>query len=238
MTRKWLFAAEYIFCSLLFCLIFLLPTVKTASTPAAAPSETPSPIPKNGITVVVDAGHGGFDGGAVGTDTGVEEAGLNLEVALLVERALLASGFDVIMTRRDDDALASDKNADMAARGRVIRDPIADLVVSIHMNKFSDRSVKGPMAFYMKGSAQGETFAKCLIDAVCDAVDHPRRLANPGDYYMVRECSVPAAIVECGFLSNASEEVLLQSAEYQENLAEGIVQGIRDYVEKNLLSTP
>lgn len=103
------------------------------------------------------------------------------------------------------------------------------IVVSIHMNKFSDTSIKGPMAFYMKGSAEGERLATSIICALCDALGNPRRLANPGDYFVIRESVPPAVIVECGFLSNADDEKLLQTAEHQSKLVEGIAAGITAY---------
>lgn len=180
-------------------------------------------------TIVVDAGHGGSDGGAIGINTGVIEAGLNLKVAQLVEKGLKAEGFKVVMTRKNDNMIADTKNADMQARAKIMRDETTDLIVSIHMNKFSDRSVHGPMVFYMKGSETGESLATMVCDAVCDSIGHPRRLANPGDYFVLKQGSAPAVLVECGFLSNADDEEKLQDPAYQQKLADGIVAGIVAY---------
>ena len=179
------------------------------------------------LKVVLDAGHGGMDGGAVGVN-GTVEAGLNLTVAKLIEAELTARGVEVVMTRSTDEALGDTKAADMAARGKLIAQP-ADSVVSIHMNKFSDRSVKGSMAFYMTGSEQGALLAQSVIDAVTDSTGQGRRLANPGDYFVIRECAAPAVLVECGFLSNAEDERKLNDPDYQQKLAEGIVEGIMNY---------
>ena len=115
----------------------------------AAGAETPA----HAYTVVVDAGHGGVDGGAVGSKTGVVEAGLNLTVAFAVRDALEAEGINVLMTRTDEDALADTKQGDMQARRKLMNTEGVDLVVSVHMNRFTDPSISGPMAFYMKGSA-------------------------------------------------------------------------------------
>ena len=201
----------------------------------ALQGETPSGEPAvaataTAFTVAVDAGHGGMDGGAVGTDTGVVEAGLNLSVALRLKEALEAQGITVIMTREDGNALAETKQADMQARREILRRADVDLVVSVHMNKFSDRSVAGAMAYYMQGSAEGEALAQCVIDAVTAAAGQKQRLANPGDYFVVRECKAPAVLVEFGFLSNAEEEQKLLDPEYQKLLAGAIVQGVMDYV--------
>ena len=183
------------------------------------------------VTIIVDAGHGGMDGGAVGTDTGVVEAGLNLSVALRLKEALEAQGITVIMTREDGDALAETKQADMQARREILRRADVDLVVSVHMNKFSDRSVAGAMAYYMQGSAEGEALAQSVINSVCDAIGQKRRAANPGDYFVIRECAVPAVLVECGFLSNAGDEKRLQDAAHQQALADAICAGVLAYME-------
>ena len=180
---------------------------------------------KNGSTVVVDAGHGGSDGGAVGTETGVVEAALNLQVASRVKSLLKEQGVTVVMTREDENALAPQKQADMAARKVLLNAPGVDAVVSIHMNKFGDRSIAGPMAFYMAGSVEGQRFAQTVVDRVCDALGNQRRLANPGDYFVIRECGCPAVLVECGFLSNQEDERLLSDPAHQEKLARAIAAG-------------
>ena len=128
-----------------------------------------------------------------------------------------------------DAALADAKKDDMKMRRDIMNQDGVSIVVSIHMNKFSDTSIKGPMAFYMKGSAEGERLATSIICALCDALGNPRRLANPGDYFVIRESVPPAVIVECGFLSNADDEKLLQTAEHQSKLVEGIAAGITAY---------
>ncbi len=181
-------------------------------------------------TVVVDAGHGGSDGGAVGTETGAVEAELNLEVALRVADRLSENGIAVLMTRVDENALGPNKVADVAARVEIFNREAVDLVVSVHMNKFTDRSVCGAMAYYMSGSEEGKKLAQSVIDCLCDATSRSRRPANPGDYFVVRECACPAVLVECGFLSNAEEETLLQQSDYQDRLANAIADGVLAYL--------
>lgn len=184
----------------------------------------------DGYTVVVDAGHGGADGGAVGTESGEAEAGLNLAVAKLLEGELTARGLRVVMTRTDENALAKDKKQDFAKRREIMRAPDVDLVVSVHMNKFGDRTISGAMAYYMLGSAEGQKLAQKVIDRLTDATGRKRRLANPGDYYVIRECPSPAVLVECGFLSNAAEEKQLLDADYQALLAAAIADGVCAYL--------
>ncbi len=180
-------------------------------------------------TVVVDAGHGGPDGGAVGVH-GTVEAGLNLTVAQLLKAELERRGVTVIMTRETVDALGDTKKADMAARGRIIAMPEADVVVSVHMNKFTDCSVHGSMAYYMQGSDEGGILAQCVIDAVTDITGQGRRDANPGDYFVLRKGAAPSVLVECGFLSNSEDEAKLTDEAYQRLLAKGIADGVCAYL--------
>lgn len=192
--------------------------------PVSAPTDGEKTI------VVVDAGHGGFDGGSV-SRAGTVEAPLNLAVAACLQDKLTDAGLAVVMTRTDGEALGHTKKEDMAARRRLLNTEGAVLCVSVHMNAVTDRATRGPMAFYMKGSAEGERLAQLVIDGVCNAVSWPQRPANPGDYFVVRECACPAVLIECGFLTNAEDEKLLMDAAYQQKLAAGITQGVLAYLD-------
>ena len=204
----------------------------------AANSDTiPVSTSKKGYRVVIDPGHGGSDCGAVGV-SGVKEAGLNLAVSLYLKEELEALGMEAILTRSDERALAEGKKADMAARGKIMNGEGVDLVVSVHMNKFTDPSVHGPMAFYMKGSAEGEKLAKTVIDSITDELGAARRIANPGDYYVIRESMPVSVLVECGFLSNSGDEALLQQEQHQKKLARAIARGIFSYLEGDLGCKP
>ncbi len=216
-----------------FAAVTLVAAIATAAFGAAEWAEARNRTVEttaDAYTVVIDAGHGGFDGGAVGTHTGTAEAGLNLAVAKLLSAELSARGLLVLMTRENDAALGASKQKDMAARREILRAENADLAVSIHMNRFSDSSVSGAMAYYMTGSEAGRTLAQRVIDSVCDATGRSRRLANPGDYYVLRESICPAVIVECGFLSNAEDEQKLLDPSYQSTLATAIAEGIAAYL--------
>lgn len=180
--------------------------------------------------VVVDCGHGGFDAGASGDDTGVREDGLNLAVGLLVQEELEEQGVLVVMTRTDEAALGDTKKADMARRGEILCTDGVDAVVSIHMNHFSDRSVQGPMAFYQAGAEAGQSLAQQVMDALCEELNLNSRLANPGNNFVTRIPTAPAVLVECGFLSNPAEEQLLQQESYQQQLAHAIVNGVMAFL--------
>ena len=150
--------------------------------------------------VVLDYGHGGFDRGASGVDTGVAESDLNLLIGECVARALEDRDCYVLRTRTSADALADTKRDDMAKRGAILCTEGADCTVSIHMNKFSDRSVKGPMCYYQAGAAEGQALAQSVMDALCSSLDRSARLSNPGDNYVTRIPTAPSVLVECGFL--------------------------------------
>lgn len=107
---------------------------KSTISPSVSPTQE---VNLNGHTIVIDAGHGGKDGGAVGASTDTPEAILNLKVAKALEKILKDYGFTVIMTRENDDALGKTKMADMQKRKEIMNADGVDAVVSIHMNKFN-----------------------------------------------------------------------------------------------------
>lgn len=224
----WVHLYDWMGVLLVVCLLvlFLSSPLQANSSPLSLQAMTDG---GNVPLVVVDAGHGGADGGAVSAD-GAIEAGLNLAVARLVEGGLREAGFAVVMTRTDEQALASSKKADMQARREILREDGVDAIVSIHMNKFHDPSISGPMAFYMQGAEEGAQLATAMIEAVCLSIGQPTRPANPGDYFIVRESAAPAVIIECGFLSNRADAQKLQDPTHQQRLADGIVAGVASYL--------
>lgn len=206
-------------------LMLTAPAAQEGEAAAAAALHTAAPGAQH---IILDAGHGGFDGGAVGI-SGTAEAPLNLAVAKSTAKALREAGYRVTMTREDDEALGKDKRSDMQARREALNQEDAAAVVSIHMNKFGDPAVSGPMVYFMEGSAEGERLATSVVMALCSAIGHRERPANPGDYFVIRESKAPAVIVECGFLSNAAEEQKLCDPAYQAQLAKGIAAGVAAY---------
>lgn len=188
--------------------------------------------PLTGLTIAVDAGHGGYDGGAVGRVSGTPEKGLNLDVAQRVEALLTQLGARVVMTRTGDYALCDEKPPirkklqDMQRRALLITEGGADLVLSIHMNEYAGRSQSGPQVFYREECPAGRLLAGALQEAMNGALAPERtRGALGGDYYILT-LGVPSALVECGFLSNKKEEALLLTPQYRQRVAEAVVQGV------------
>lgn len=209
--------------------------IKALSMRGAAPVQAMPPGPLSGLTIALDAGHGGYDGGAVGRVSGVPEKGLNLDVAQQLEEILLSLGADVVMTRTDDYALCDDnppirkKLQDMQRRAEIIRINNADMVISIHMNEYAGRSESGPQVFYREGCPAGRLLAGAIQSAMHAGLSPAKeRAALGGDYYILT-LGVPSVLVECGFLSNRAEEELLLSEHYRKRIAQAIAQGVCDW---------
>ncbi len=188
-------------------------------------------LPKSATIVLLDVGHGGFDGGTVGIDTGVTEADINLEIARYVAQWLGSKGYYVFMTRMDDYAVGRSKDADMKWRKQVMKLDIFDISISIHQNALdTDRDVLGARIYCYKKGTAGEQFAKDMISALSSEITTVRTNVYTGNLMVVREPVCPAILIECGFLSNHDEELLLQNPAYQRLLAKLITQGAEKYL--------
>ena len=184
-----------------------------------------------GKKFVIDPGHGGFDVGTSGTNTKVEEDDLNLEIAIRLRDALLKSGAEVVMTRSDGDAIATSKQEDMAKRREIIETSGQDLTISIHQNFYEDPDVCGPQVFDAPGSVEGEKLARCIQERLNKDLEVKKPLSHKeGNYYIVKSGAAPAVIVECGFLSNPEEEILLGKKFYQIKIVKAIMEGMEDYL--------
>lgn len=142
------------------------------------------------------------------------------------------------MTRTEDVALcdgneSSKKLTDMKRRVALIEEKKPVLAVSIHQNSFS-AGTKGAQVFYHTSSEEGKKLAGILQASIRDAVgDDNHRVEKANDsYYMLRKVTCPLVIVECGFLSNPDEEALLCDENYQEKMAQGICEGIENFLYK------
>ena len=190
-------------------------------------------------TVIIDAGHGGFDGGAVASD-GTVEKDINLNIALTAEKLLRFNGFSVIMTRTEDTATEDDSSAGIAVRKKSdLKNRLAlmskypdSIYVSIHLNKFTTSAASGSQVFYAKNQDDAETLGKCIQNQIVALLQpENQRVIKPGtnSVFLLDRATVPAVIVECGFLSNHRELELLKNTEYQTKLAFAISAGITDY---------
>ena len=193
-----------------------------------------------GKTVVLDAGHGGEDPGAVSQFSGAKEKDITLAITLEAKKLLEADGYTVILTRSEDIlnytdmdlSMTGKRRQDLQARKKVMDESGADIVVSIHLNAFTDARYSGAQTFYTKQSVSSKKLAIALQDALRAHLDESNTreaLLKAEDILITKNCKVTTTIVECGFLSNETEEQRLINTDYQKRIAEAIKLGIDDY---------
>ena len=188
------------------------------------------------FTVVIDAGHGGFDSGKVGVD-GTLEKDINLIIAKKLEQLLIAADINVIMTRTDDTGLYEEssnnkKRQDMKNRATLMDQTKPDCIISIHQNSYPKESIDGAQVFYYTKSEEGKLLAALIQDSLISRADPGNhRVEKSNDsYYLLKNVSSPIVIVECGFLSNWAESKKLVDDTYQQKLAWAIHLGILQYL--------
>lgn len=182
-------------------------------------------------TIVIDAGHGGIDGGSVGKERGTVESELNLTYAKNLAKLLNNMGINVVLTRSDNNGLyepnaKSLKKSDMKKRKEIIENTNPTLIVSIHMNSFSSPRARGAQTFYKKDNAEGKILAENIQKQLKTNIEYGKESCKIGDYYILNCTDIPAVLVECGFLSNKEDEELLVSADYQNKICYSILSGI------------
>ncbi len=197
-----------------------------------------SSLPSANHTVVLDAGHGNPDGGAVAADGTIESA-LNLAIVLKLQSLLEASDCTVILTRSDEngiyashaDTIREQKISDMKNRVAIGNHTNADIFVSIHMNKLEQTQYSGWQTFYKNTDEDSKNLATVIQKNLNDfmAEENHREVKSIKDIYLTRYIEIPLAIVECGFLSNIEETEKLKTDSYQDSLAWSIYVGIMDY---------
>ena len=195
-----------------------------------------SASPKPLHTIVIDAGHGGRDGGATGKVFGTSESEINLKYALSLKQKCENLGFKVVLTRKDDYGLyspfaANKKRSDMEKRRDIIKSSKADLVISVHMNAFNGSLARGAQVFYGLDNELGKALADSIQTSLHSEIDYAKSVAKEGDYYILNCTSLPGALIEFGFLSNAEEEKLLVSDDYRNRSCEAVARGILQFFE-------
>lgn len=236
----------YVFCVLL---VISIAVICLATKEAKQDVETEEEVQQKPITVLtdkiilIDAGHGGFDAGA--SANGIEEKNINLAVALKLKDCINDMGGRAVLTRESDTSTAdanrkdgsTAKASDLKRRKAMAEECGADIMISIHMNKFEQSEYWGAQVFYAENSEEskilGETIQAALPKVLNDNNDRVAKKSN-GQIYILKNVKIPTVIVECGFLSNPSEAKKLSDEEYQKNLAGAICVGIEDYFNKKI----
>ena len=233
LIRKRHVAYALLLCGFVAGLFAVLWHGNAAFTAAFAPEAAELPI-----TVVVDAGHGGEDGGAVAAD-GTVESGLNLSIARRVRDLLTFAGVPTAVTREGEDAiydpgsatLREKKVSDLHNRVALVNDIPNAILLSIHQNSLpSSPSTQGAQAFWNRQEG-AEDLASSIQEALNTAINagHEKKATQvPSSVYLMKEITVPGVLVECGFLSNAAETEQLKDPGYQTKLASAIAAGLLD----------
>jgi len=186
-------------------------------------------MPLSRKIIVLDAGHGGWDPGMVQGKT--EEKHINLSIVKKLQTFLEQGGATVIITRIDDTELSKSKSGDMQARRLIANTSHADIFVSIHQNSYVKSGVHGAQAFYFNESDNSQKLATSIQNRLCEFADPSNKLKSKANsnYFVLKQTSMPAVLVECGFLTNYNERNKLLDESYQEKIAWGIYLGIIDY---------
>ena len=194
----------------------------------------------NTYRIIVDAGHGEPDGGAI-SENGVEEASLNLKIALKLKEELECNDYDVVMTRETENNIADSdkqssikqmKSSDLSNRVKIANESNADFMISIHMNKYSESKYWGWQTFYSKNSEEGKKLADLIQNSISNNItnrENKRTALSIDVIKIVDKTNIPVVIVECGFLSNEEDLRLLQTEEYQNKIVQGILEGIQEF---------
>lgn len=230
---------EFLIISLLVLVVFCIPSNREVVSYVWNNVQRPM--------VVIDAGHGGVDGGAESAD-GVIEKDVNLKIAMLLKERLEDEGIGVVMTREDENGLYGQsqegsirtlKTRDMHERKRIIDETSADLTVSIHLNSFTqDLSVKGAQVFYPSAgdaaiSEKSREAAEVIQAELNKEINEERARTEMGkdDVFLLKNVTAPIIIAECGFLSNADEKEKLKAESWQKRIAETLEKGICKFLE-------
>ena len=211
-----------VLCCLILSLFIVSGVISTQSSPTL------------GYTIVIDAGHGGMDGGTLTTDGAVKESDINLTYAKALAKQLESCGFKVVLTRTTEAGLYSAfgtnyKDEDMQKRKEIILNAKPDIVISMHTNFFTDSSQKGAQVFYQRGDESSKQLAECVQKQLKSRLG-PTRESLSGDYYICKCNPYLSIICECGFLSNSEDVKNILSEKYKEDYCYAIACGIVSYL--------
>ena len=196
-------------------------------------------LSKHYPTIIVDAGHGGEDGGA-SSESGQLEKNINLDISLTLEKLLKQGGYNVKMIRSSDISIHNSnakttrerKVSDIQNRVKITNSDKNNILISIHQNHFSESQYFGTQVFYSKNNENSPILAESIRTAVTSLLqpDNNRKCKESSNVYLLDHANVPAVIVECGFLSNPDEAHKLSQNDYKNNLAYTIYLGIVEYI--------
>lgn len=249
-NAKYISPKKYVFLYLIFAVVFSLVlflmmffSMKSEKIPDTDTLVTENNAHAKRPIVVIDAGHGGEDGGAVGKN-GIYEKDLNLMIASDLCDMLRANGIEVVMTRKSDimlydrqaDYKGRKKMLDLAARVKIAEEYEDCIFVSIHMNSFPQEKYRGLQVYYSGNSSLSMGLADEIQSSVCNYIqkENTRQTKKAStNIYLLDRIKSPAVLIECGFLSNPDECSLLCTEEYRQKLTMAIFCGICRHISEN-----
>lgn len=228
-----------IFLTIILMLMIFILSVMNDSLSEAWISEVSTHEP---LTVVLDAGHGGEDGGAIGKNN-VYEKDLNLLITMKIGKILENNGINVVYTRTTDTLLYNKnedyknkkKALDLAERVKIAQKYENSIFISIHMNSFSQSDTRGFQIYYSKNDPESRIIADQIQNAVKNKLQPSNRrktVDSTSRIYLLKNIKTPAILIECGFLSNPEECKLLSTEKYQNDLSVTIADEIIRYINK------
>ena len=193
-------------------------------------------------TFIIDAGHGGIDGGAIGAD-GTPEKDINLQISLYLNEILKSYGFNTVMIREDDRSIHSEsaktvreiKVSDIHNRMSVMENTDNCIFISIHQNSYNSSKYWGTQVFYSPNTQESKLLADEIQQSVVSLLqsNNERQIKECGkSVYLLYYAKKPAVLVECGFITNYNDLELLKNEEYQRKMAFSVANGILNYVNK------
>ena len=183
-------------------------------------------------TIIIDPGHGGTDLGARGKTPYCEEKKLCLQTARLVKQYLNQLGYHVVMTRNSDASISLARRVEIADQAN------ADLFVSLHFNSSRNPTAHGIEIFFFDSKEQksrassSKKLADSILGRVIRRTSAISRGVKKGNFYVIRETSIPSVLLEGGFISNPAERANLKTRDYQEKIARGVADGIDHFLKK------
>ena len=236
--KKSRFKAKKIISSIIsttIALLILLVSCLIASNNASAVAVSSEDSPNIGFTIVIDPGHGGLDPGSIGRVSKVKEAEINLSISNQLADLLKRVGISVVLTRTNENGLyglysTNYKKRDMAKRKEIIEKIKPNMVISVHMNSFTNTKLRGAQVFYDKTSSISRELALSIQQFFTAELPASDKGVSVGDYFMLKCTEAPSVICECGFLSNAEDEKLLLTPDYQFKVANCIYKGVVNFL--------
>ncbi len=234
--KRYILAAVVAVFLLLFCISVMIVERRNTQALQVVAAEGVSGHP----TILIDAGHGGVDGGTVAKD-GTLEKDINLAISLKLETLFRIMGFDTVMTRREDISIHDEsaktirakKISDLHNRLKLMNETPDCLFISIHQNAYPYEGSSGTQVFYSPNHPESQRLAAAIQQAVIGLLqpENMRKIKKSGtEIYLLYQAQTPAVMVECGFMSNAQETAKLCTEEYQSELALAIFSGVLAYL--------